>query len=756
MITIENDRARVASLRKLNLLDSPNDATFDQFTQLCVDLFDCPIALISLVDSDRQWFLSSVGVEVRETPREISFCNHAIASECALLIPDASKDQRFLANPLVTSHPSVRSYLGEPIRSPDGAFIGTVCVADQRPGRFVDSDIAKLKRLARLTEDQIKYRSEAVRTFALNERLEQQTAALKHSNHIFEQAEKIAKVGSWQIELANDNLTWSKEVYNIHGRSHDTRITVKDAIGYYVGEERSDLVRAMNHTIATGEAFCVDTDFVSDDNQMKRIRVMGELLDHGSTKSERLVGVIQDISDAHNSQLALRRAADHDSLTGLLNRSAFDRALLNRLQDQKKNVKREDFVLLFDLDGFKDVNDTFGHLVGDVVLEEVSSRLLNVIPKGAVAARWGGDEFVAIAPPNASKADAIALGERILGVIERKLAICDSKINISATCGIATSDGAITGNELLRQADLALYFGKDREPGRCHYYLPEMEAKNHQRLKAIAEVRSALDQKRLFAAYQPIVELSTNRLIGLEALMRLQSPAGQEVTATQVLPALSDPITSRDIGREMTRFIGEDMSELLAAQPDLRFVSLNATEADLLSRQFASKALNALQHYSVAPQNIVIEVTETMLMVNDRQTVRSVLHELSAAGMQIALDDFGTGFSSLSHLREFPIDKVKIDGSFVRNICSNHQDRMIVQALIAMAKNMNIDIIAEGIELQSQRDLLMQMGCTYGQGYLIKAPETACRIKLLNLSKNRQNMERRLATRSTIGQRRAG
>ena len=744
MIAVKNDRGRVASLRELDLLDSPKGTIFDRFTKLCVDLFDCPIALISLVDADRQWFLSSIGVDVSETPREISFCNHAIAGECTLLVPDASKDERFLTNPLVTSAPHIQSYMGEPIRSPDGAFIGTLCVADNRPGRFSECDIAKLQRLARLTEEQIKYRSEAVRTLALNDRLEQQTKALKRSNHIFEQAEKIAKVGSWQIDLLNDNLTWSKEVYNIHGLAHETPITVKDAIRYYVGEERSDLVRAMSHSITTGKAFCVDADFISDDKQMKRVRVMGELLNRGTPESERLVGVIQDISEAYNSQLALRRAADHDSLTGLLNRSAFDRMLLNRLQSRKRDDS-EVFVLLFDLDGFKDVNDTFGHLVGDVVLEEVSARLLNEIPADAAAARWGGDEFVVIAPSGVSKEGVVALSERILGAVERKFAICDSKLNISATCGIAVSEHSITGNELLRRADLALYHGKDREPGRCHYYLPEMEAKNYQRLKAIAEVRSALDQNRLYAAYQPIVELSTNRLIGLEALMRLQSPNGQEVTATQVLPALFDPITSRDIGREMTRFIGEDVGGLLVAQPDLQFVSLNATEADLLTRQFASKALHALQHYDVAPQNIVVEVTETMLMVNDRQTVRSVLHELSAAGIQIALDDFGTGFSSLSHLRDFPIDKVKIDGSFVRNICSNHQDRMIVQALIAMAKNMNIDIIAEGIETENQRTLLMQMGCTYGQGYLIKPPETACRIKLLNLSSSNRHLIHRTA-----------
>ena len=254
------------------------------------------------------------------------------------------------------------------------------------------------------------------------------------------------------------------------------------------------------------------------------------------------------------------------------------------------------------------------------------------------------------------------------------------------------------------------------------------------RQDAISEVRTALDEDRIFAAYQPIVHLSTNALVGMEALMRLHTRAGKKLTASQVLPALFDPVMSREISERMAQLLCQDFREIWAAQPEVQFVSINATEADLLSRDFADRLLTVLHAHKVPPQCVVLEITETMLLVNDGAAVQRVLIKLRQAGMQIALDDFGTGFSSLSHLRDFPIDKVKIDGSFVQQMCSEHQSRLIVQALIGMARNLGIEVIAEGVETEEQRDLLLKMGCYYGQGFLFSAAATADRLKDLESS----------------------
>ena len=207
------DFQRVESLHQLHILDTPRQASFDRITELCADIFDCSISLISLVDEQRQWFLSSVGVDVRETPRETSFCNHAIATGCSLLVPDALADERFSDNPLVHHAPAIRSYLGALINSPDGAMIGTLCIADQRAGRFDERHILKLEILAATVEDLIRAHSQASVTSYLNSQLDARSSRLNRANRVFKHREKIAKIGSWEWDLETHELTWSEEAF---------------------------------------------------------------------------------------------------------------------------------------------------------------------------------------------------------------------------------------------------------------------------------------------------------------------------------------------------------------------------------------------------------------------------------------------------------------------------------------------------------------------------------------------------------------
>ena len=442
--------------------------------------------------------------------------------------------------------------------------------------------------------------------------------------------------------------------------------------------------QAVNNAIHNFEPFEFEASLLSAEGNSRRVKSVGEYMQGDAIRSPRLVGVFQDISDSYRAHMSIRHAAEHDSLTNLYNRYAFDRVL----RDQLERSHSEDqplCLLLVDLDGFKDVNDVFGHLVGDVILEEVSARISRVVPNGTTVARWGGDEFAIITKPGTSLTEATRIGENILSEIVDQSDISGRKISIGGTCGLAQASKKATGKELIHKADLALYHGKAHEPGQVHTYHASFERSNLLRHKAIVEVRSALKEGRLFAGYQPIVKLTNYHLVGLEALMRLHTRAGELVTATQVLPAIIDPVLSRSIGERMLDFVCADMPELKLAQPDLEFLSINATEADLISRDFAQKFLKVLDATQVNPKNVTLEVTETMLMVNDSSTVRNVLTILNLAGIQIALDDFGTGFSSLSHLRDFPINKVKIDRSFVAKICTDHQDRLIVQALAACA-----------------------------------------------------------------------
>lgn len=713
--TAEDTRLR--SLHALELLDMPRQEIFDGITETAADLLDCSIALVSLVDTARQWFLSSVGVDVRETPRDIAFCDHAIAGGCALLVGDARNDTRFSENPLVTQGLRIRSYLGQPIRSPDGALIGTICVADQRPDRFTDADLPRLVRLARVTEELIAARAQTIAAVNTNGVLAAQSRTMDRMNQIFEQAETIARIGCWEAELGTRTLMWSRQVHEIHAHPATYQPNMREALSYYNRSDRKMIVKSMDDTIQTGRPFRIDANLTAADGTVKRVKVMGERVDAEAGSAVKLIGVIQDISDTYQSGIRLKIAADHDSLTGLRNRSAFDRELRHQLRSLNGGDDRL-HLLLFDLDGFKDVNDTFGHLVGDLVLEEVSSRLESVMPDGTVAARWGGDEFVVIAPASLTRSDVMALSDSVLQALSQQSSFAEEKISVSATCGIAASGPGMIGKELLRRADLALYSGKAREPGRVHFYEKSLEFKNHTRVRAVAQVRQAIENAQVYAGYQPVVVLHDNELVGLEALLRLTDGTGEEITAGEVLPAFLDPILSRNISDRMIALVCADFAALQATYSELAFISINATEADLLSREFASKLLQRLRSTQLDPGKITLEVTETMLMVNDQDTVCSVLATLRQAGVRIALDDFGTGFSSLSHLRDFPIDKVKIDRSFINSVCDDHQARVIVQALIGMARSMSIDVIAEGIETDAQRDLLARMGCQFGQGFL--------------------------------------
>lgn len=740
MPVVPEDAKRLESLRRLHLLDTPRQAAFDRITQLCAELFDCSVALVSLVDESRQWFLSSVGVDVRETPREESFCNHTIASGCSLLVRDAEQDERFSRYPLVLEEPAIRAYLGAPIKSPDGALVGTLCVADPRANHFQKCDISRLEMLAGTVEDLLAAHSQTVLTSYLDSHINSQSSRLSRSNRVFRQAEKIAQIGSWEFDIEANTLTWSDEAFVIFGSPKNPPLSIQDTFSYYAEEDQGKVAAAVEGIVQSGDSFVFEAGLRAADGSLKCVKAMGEYHAADKDSPARLVGVIQDITQASHTRLALQRAADRDPLTDLYNRNAFDRYLQTTLRDLK-STKSKSYLLLIDLDGFKDINDTFGHLVGDVVLEEISSRISSAAPSDAIVARWGGDEFVVLTAPDLTLEFAEQHACEILVAVQHQFDISGRKMGVTATCGLVEIHGGEIAREIVRKADLALYQGKAREPGNVHVYSPDLERANHHRQAAIAKVREALDHHRIFAGYQPIIDLETNRLVAIEALMRLSTSTGEQLTASQVLPAILDPILSREIGERMLSCVCDELAGIEQAQPGLQYVSINATEADLLSRNFAEGLLLSLEGAKISPHKVTLEVTETMLLVNDTASVRNVLDRLSDAGLSIALDDFGTGFSSLSHLRDFPIDKVKIDKSFVKSLCFDQQSRLIVQALINMAGNLGMEVIAEGIETEEQRTLLLQLGCHLGQGFLFSPAVNSCRIKAMRFhNKNHASM----------------
>jgi diguanylate cyclase (GGDEF)-like protein/PAS domain S-box-containing protein len=704
------DTLRLDAIRNLGLEAVPDRDLFSRITLLATTMLGCPIALISVVEQERQWFLGRTGTDLVETPITDSFCAVCVQSEAPLLIADARLDPRLCDNSLVTGPPFIRSYLGVPIRSDEGVLLGTLCAISPEPGAFTPEQIAPLAMLAELAEQSLALHA---RTRALSVA----NAALQQSTQIFRQAERAVNVGSWWVDLATRQLHWSDQVFAITGLEAGPSINVRDVVQLYQPQDRAMVSKAMDDTIEDGKPFMFETTIHRRDGEMRRIRVVGERIDVDG-QPDCVAGIIRDCTEEHLRNVALKRAAERDQLTGLYNRASFDRRLAKAMQ----RVEAEPVtVALLDLDGFKDVNDTLGHLVGDRVLESVSEALKQRIAPGMFLARWGGDEFALLFPPAMTLEDVTGFLDGLLAEFAELPPLGSALLKLGATAGVARMETAASSEEIMRRTDLALYRGKEAGRGTVVCWDRQIEARQSERQRAIARLRSALNGGRAIAAYQPIVELESGRVVSVEALLRLRDEDGELIVASEIFAALLDPDLSRRVSRVMLDQVVADGPAILALfGPDTR-IGINLSEADLRQGDFVRHLIEVIDDSALSPHNITIEVTETMLIDAGGQ-LRASLAMLDQCGFTICLDDFGTGFSSLTHLRAFPIHKVKIERDFIAAIGEDHQARLIIQAIVQMGHSLGLRVVVEGVETEEQEIFLRAIGCRHVQGYRYGRP----------------------------------
>ncbi|WP_379922665.1 putative bifunctional diguanylate cyclase/phosphodiesterase [Erythrobacter sp. R86502] len=706
---MKND-LRLDGIRNLGLPEIPDRDVFSRITLLATMMLDCPIALLSAVEDTRHWFLGCTGTDLDETPTEDSFCVMCVQSEEPLLIADARQDPRLCGSALVTGAPFIRSYLGVPIRTDDGVLLGALCAISHEPGAFRAEQIASLAMLAQLAEQSLTLHA---RTRALS----LANAALQQTSQIFRQAERAVNVGSWRVDIATRRLHWSDQVYAITGLDPGHSVSVPDAVHMYHPHDRQMVSDALRDTIEDGKPFMFETSIRRRDGEPRRIRVVGERIDMDG-RPDSVAGIILDCTEEHLRNVALKRAAERDQLTGLYNRASFDRRLAGAMQ----KVETEPVTIaLLDLDGFKEVNDTLGHLVGDRVLETISERLKTRMAPGMFLARWGGDEFAMLFPTSMPLAAVTAFLEDVLIELDDMPPLGSTLLKIGATCGVARMTTQASSEEIMRRADLALYRGKDAGRGAVVCWDEQIEARQSERQKAIAQLRGALNHGRAMAAYQPIVDLENGAIVSVEALLRLRDEDGRLLEASEVFAALLDPELSRRVSRVMLDSVVADGPAILALfGPDTR-IGLNLSEADLRRGDFVQHLIDVIDDSPLTPRNITIEVTETMLIDAGGQ-LRASLAMLDDCGFTICLDDFGTGFSSLTHLRAFPIHKVKIDRDFIAAIAEDHQARLIIQAIIQMGGNLGLRVVVEGVETEEQELFLRAIGCPLVQGYRYGRP----------------------------------
>lgn len=423
-----------------------------------------------------------------------------------------------------------------------------------------------------------------------------------------------------------------------------------------------------------------------------------------------------DITERRLALKKLRWAAMHDGLTGLANRTLFYDRL--ELMIGSARERQESFALVaFDLDGFKQINERLGHDGGDAVLRGFAARLADLVPAGGLAARFGGDEFALLMNIQGSREETMELVESILACLRLPFAYLGRSIECAASAGIAIYPHAgRTSDEVFQNADIALLTGKAQEPGRVVMFSGEMRQELQRRASGLEVAAAALQSDWIEPHYQPKVDLATGRLCGLEALLRWKQPGGAWQSPATISAAFNDRHLATKITDTMFRKVILDLQRWQmngCAVP----VAVNASAADFQIDDFAERLLARLDQGGIPTSLIELEVTEGVFLGQGAAHVDRVLRNLSDAGVRIALDDFGTGYASLSHLKQFPVGVIKIDRSFVGNLETSHEDRVIVRTMIDLGKSMSIEVVAEGIEKEAQLSFIRENGCDVAQGF---------------------------------------
>jgi len=424
-----------------------------------------------------------------------------------------------------------------------------------------------------------------------------------------------------------------------------------------------------------------------------------------------------DVTEKRSSEKKIAFLAHHDALTALANRVQ----LRDHIEMTLKDVERagQAAILCLDLDNFKTVNDTLGHSVGDALLCAVAERLQGLLGEGDLVSRTGGDEFAIV--QSASAHAVQAAGSLAPGIIESLSApfeIGDHTVVIGASVGIAMApDDGSNADQLLKNADMALYRAKGEGRGRFHFFEPEMDVKAQHRRLLELDLRKAIGAGEFELFYQPIVNLAENRISGFEALLRWNHPTRGRVAPGEFIPVAEETGLITSIGEWVIR---QACIDAKTWPSDLR-VAVNVSPVQFRAKGLALIVTSAVANSGLMPNRLELEITETVLMHNNEETL-ATLRQLQVLGVRISMDDFGTGYSSLSYLRSFPFDKIKIDQSFVRDLISNPDSIGIIRAIAGLGQSMGVTTTAEGVETQEQLDQMRNEGCTEVQGYFYSRP----------------------------------
>lgn len=496
---------------------------------------------------------------------------------------------------------------------------------------------------------------------------------------------------------------------------HEGRFLVRDDLAQAGLEEIRTALRERR------PAHAVLRNYRKDGSPFWNELSIAPISDSDASEITHFVSIINDVSERIQYQEAIEHQATHDTLTGLANRALLNDRITQAIAYARRS-NRAVAVLLLDLDHFKKVNDAYGHSAGDILLKEVSQRLASCVRESDTVARLGGDEFVIVLSDLASAEDIDNIVGKITNALAHTLHIGKHEVQVGASIGISLfpRDGD-QGEILLRNADMAMYRVKEHGRNSFRRYTPEMATMAIERVDMEGGLRRAIQNNELLLHYQPKIDMVTRRIVGAEALVRWQHPQIGLIHPVEFIPLAEETGLIVPIGSwVMEEAVRQQVNWIKAGLPPIKMaINLSARQfrldnlPDLVASVLATSGADAA--------DFVFELTESMVM-HDAERALSVMHSLKRLGVALSLDDFGTGYSSLSYLRRFPIDEVKIDRSFVSDLHRNQDDAAIAAAMIALARILGLRVVAEGVELDEQMQVLDQLKCDEVQGFLFDRP----------------------------------
>ncbi len=702
----ENEERRLAELYTYELLDTPAEAAFDRLTHALCHALDVPIATITLVDRNRQWVKSARGLDLAEAAPQPPFCGHVVYHNAPLLIEDTRRDERFREHPLVTGPPYLRFYAGMPLTSANGLPLGAVCALDTRPRRLTAEGLACHEDIAH-----------AVSELAEIRRLE---GFLERERRLFAAGPTVifrwgAEPG-WPMQYASASLA---EVFGYQPEA-------------LLGTAFTELVHPTDRPRVEQE-LATDIERGATRYKPEPYRLRHADGSYRWVQDVRLIewdesgqwlglyGYLNDITERVELEAQLDQHRFYDTRTGLPNRALFEERL-DRAVREHHTRQGGLAVIALDLADFHAINDSLGHAGGDAVLQAVGERLSRLVGPTDTVARLSGDEFGLLVHRLDGVEAAIHLAERIVETVAAPYKTTGVDIPINVRTGLRLCpDGPCSTKTLLEQADAALNQAKS-EGASYRFFSEELTGQARQRLELVADLRQALaEEEQLAVHYQPQIDLYTGHWAGVEALVRWRHPQRGWISPATFIPAAERAGLIEWLGHWVLEQACAQGRAWLAQGVAFGRVAVNVAVPQLHDDRFVEQVLSTLTKTQLPANYLEIELTES-LMVAPNGPVIERLETLRRYGVRVTVDDFGTGYSALSYLKDLPIDRIKIDRSFVQGLPKECRMLAVTRAILALGHSLQHTIIAEGIEDEHERTALLAEGCRYGQGYLLAQP----------------------------------